>query len=297
MFRGILFFILSVFFCQTVLADDAPTTAKDQLVAPAPKESQADQAGKPTDDEEYNPHEFIRRPIKLIFDESWANNIGPAEFLEIVRAEGLPESLREAYDASTERKRAEDLIFDTWLNALGDIGAERGEQTDGFQIFLRGVDRFTPLIIDIENRQPGGPGTPNKLFIDVSFGFRRNGEDNEAEDAEDKKGKIDRFDHGLRFSGLTKPPGYRFERLTGGNGMRPIEHDLIFNPFKQSIEWGIERRLVQGLNFALEYDYTSYELKAKIRKPIGRGINLSLSVAHNFDNGEPAVFARLERRF
>lgn len=227
--------------------------------------------------------EVVRLPGREVFKKSLADNVDPQNRLDYETLRTHP--LGEAYEASREAKEKRDNLLDLVANGGEDWAEYRLSHSQLMLKFMQAVHDHTWLDIDIENRQPGGPGTPNKFFVDIGFDFGQNNKPRALQEATGKNGKDRQFEFewGPRFSGLSKPPALRFEALFYNNG-NPLDFDLTVDPFDQEIQLDFKRQKVQSTDIRFAWGYGDSTVSLRLRQWLIKDF-LSLRSGMGFDYG------------
>lgn len=286
--------LLIVLFGVIALADDLPVegqVVQNSEQAKTPTELQpAERESTEKDYEAVFYFEIVHQPASEIITESILDNIDIGEHLRLQRPDWRHDP--EFYLSTKEREEIEEDTFDAFINAGEDLISYRVEHSRAALLTLRWFDRHTPFEIDIENRQPDGPGTPNEFFVDVSiqwrklFGLKPREEVISDEESKSRKKKYE-FDWGPRISGLSKPPAMRFEWLFA-NGGKPIETDLTADPFGSEIELAIKRlHSPQGTDIRLFLDYGEEKAGTGWRLWLNDSLSFRPSGGWDYGNGGP----------
>lgn len=283
--------LFSMTMCFGALAEDIPAKL---LLSKDKSESANNDKG---DDFDF---EIVYLPTGEIVTESILDNIDFGERLRLQRPNWYRNP--EFYLSTEEREEIEDDTFDAFVNAGEDLLSYRVEHSRITLLVLRWLDSNTACKVEIENRQPDGPGTPNEFSVDVSiqwkklFGLKPREKVISDEESEGRKKKYE-FDWGSRISGLSKPPAMRFEWLFA-NGGKPIETDLTADPFDSEIELTIKRlHSPQGTDIRFFLDYGKEKAGTGWRLQLNDSLSFRPSGGWDYGNGGPFASVEFQASF
>ena len=255
---------------------------------------------EPTDDEADFYFEIVHQPAGKIVTESMLDNIDIGKRLKIQRPDWHHNP--EFYLSTKEREEIDEDTLDAFINAGEDLLSYRVENSRVTLVVLRGIDWYTPFGIDIENRQPDGPGTPNEFSIDISIQWKKllglkPKKESIAGAASTSKKKKYELSWGPRIEGFNKPPSMRIELLFA-NGGKPIEYDLTADPFDSEIELAVKRlHSPQGTDIRLFWKYGEKQTGTSWRLWINDSLSFRPSGGYDYGNNGLFVFIGFQASF